>query len=184
MFAAPENRFRESEFLVSFASRIVPSVEGYEQKKRAAQADIFSITKSEGSPHLVVTLLVEKEKVKIPTNIVRQIIGDAVKDIIFSHLFPRPFIASAERTGAAIFRNELNFARNRLLEELSQKDKDADSFELLTKVYRDYALPVETNVDFTRKLEKLARFNSFITESHPELLNDFSQIIGNVSESL
>jgi len=178
VFAAPEDRFRESEFMVSFAENIIPSTEQYDQKMRTAQADIFSITKSEGSTHLVVTLLVEKEKVKIPTNIVRRIIGNAVKDIIFSHLFPRPFIASAERTGVAIFRNELNFARNRLLEELSQKDKDVDPFELLTKEYKNYALPVETNVDFTRKLEKLARFSSFITENHPELLIDFSQIIG------
>ncbi len=178
VFAAPENRFRDSEFFVSFTRRIAPSTEAYEQNKGTAQADIFSITKSEGSNHLIVTLLIEKEKVKIPTNIVRRIIGNAVKDIIFSHLFPRPFIASAERTGVAIFRNELNFARNRLLEELSQKDKDVDPFELLTKEYKNYALPVETNVDFTRKLEKLARFSSFITENHPDLLNDFSQIIG------
>ncbi len=74
--------------------------------------------------------------------------GEALKEIVFGRLFPRPFIASAERTGAAIFRKELNFARNRLLEQMSSMEKDINPFELLNKVYSDYALPVKKNVDF------------------------------------
>ncbi|MFB1490054.1 MULTISPECIES: hypothetical protein [unclassified Thiocapsa] len=62
-------------------------------------------------------------------------IGDAIKDILFGHLFPPPFIASAERTGAAIFRKELNFARNRLLEHVTQSDKDLSPIEWLSKAY-------------------------------------------------
>lgn len=106
------------------------------------------------------------------------IIGNAVKDILFGHIFPNPFIASAERTGAAIFRRELNFARNRLLEEMSQADKNINPMELLFKVYQDYALPVKTNVDFTRQLETIAKRKSFIAEYHPDVLADFADIIG------
>jgi hypothetical protein len=93
-------------------------------------------------------------------------------------LFPRPFIASAERTGAAIFRKELNFARNRLLEEMSSRDKDINPLELLSKVHSDYALPVKSNVDFTRQLEDLVKQDSFISKDHPDILNDFIDIIG------
>jgi len=104
-----------------------------------------------------------------------QIIGHAIKDIVFGHIFPNPFIASAERTGAAIFRKKLNFARNRLLEEMRRTDKN---MEFLSKVYQDYALPVKTNVDFMMQLETIAKQSSFISEKHPDLLDDFGDIIG------
>jgi hypothetical protein len=123
-------------------------------------------------------LLVEKEKAKIPIEILERISNDALKDIIFTQIFPRPFIASAERTGVAIFRKELNFARNRLLEEMGQADKNIDPMELLFKDYEDYALPIKTNVDFTRQLESIVKKSSFIAENHPDVLADFADIIG------
>jgi hypothetical protein len=127
---------------------------------------------------VTISLLIEKEKVKIPHDVISRIIGDALKEIIFGHLFPPPFIASAERTGAAIFRQELNFARNRLLEDMSSKNKDINPFDLLSKVHADYALPVKSNVDFTRQLESLTKKDSFIAVKHPEILKDFADIIG------
>lgn len=84
-------------------------------------------------------------------------ISDSIKDIIFDKALARPFIASAERTGAAIFRKELNFARNRLLEEMGKLDKDIDPIELLFKEYQDYALAIKTNVEFTRNLETISK---------------------------
>jgi len=146
---------------------------------RATNAEIFSITKSEESIDLVVTLLAEREAIKIPAQVIENIIEDAIKDIIFAQLFPRPFIASTERTGAAIFYKELNFARNRLLEELGQADKDIDHMELLFKDYDDYALPIRMNVDFIRQINKsIEQKNSFIAENHFDILDDFADIIG------
>ena len=49
--------------------------------------------------------------------------------MIFGRHFPIPFIASAERTDVAIFNGELNFARNRLLEEIGSAQKDIDPVE-------------------------------------------------------
>ncbi len=178
VFAAPADRFKATQFQVSLNSENINILPGFDRKMRSADAEVFSITKREGSREIAVTLLVEKEKVKIPKDMLTQIIGHAIKDIVFGHIFPNPFIASAERTGAAIFRKELNFARNRLLEELSQTDKNVNRMELLLKVYQDYALPVKTNVDFTRQLETIAKKSSFISEKHPELLDDFDDIIG------
>ena len=178
IFAAPTDRFRESEFEVSLDIQDIYLGNSYERQISAAKTDIFLITKAKESAELVVILLAEKEKVKIPTNILREIISDALKDVLFAHLIPKPFIASAERTGAAIFRKELNFARNRLLEEMSQAGKTINPMELLFRVYQDYALAVEKNVDFTRQLESIVKKTSFIAEEYPDLLEDFADIIG------
>jgi AAA15 family ATPase/GTPase len=178
IFAAPSDRFKETEFKVEVDIQNLYFGSSYERQISAAKTDIFLITKAKESAELVVTLLAEKEKVKIPTSILRDIISDALKDTLFAQLIPKPFIASAERTGAAIFRKELNFARNRLLEEISQTGKTINPMKLLFKAYQDYALPVEQNVDFTRQLETIVKNTSFIAEEHPDILEDFADIIG------
>ncbi|MDD3695183.1 MAG: AAA family ATPase [Lentisphaeria bacterium] len=178
VFASSEKLFANSHFaLVLDANDLLP-VFAFERIMGAANSELFSISKKADSQLVSISLLVEKAKVKIPPDLIRRIIGDALKEILFGHLFPRPFIASAERTGAAIFRKELNFARNRLLEEIGGMENDVDPFELLSKVYSDYALPIKRNVDFTRRLETLVKNNSFISKSHPEILDDFSDLVG------
>ncbi|MBK6563552.1 AAA family ATPase [Candidatus Amarobacter glycogenicus] len=178
VFAAPAPRFQDTEFQVRLDPGDIQLVDTYERRISSANAERLSITKSEGSSDLVITLLVEKEKIRLPHAIVGQIVGSAIKDVIFGRVFPNPFIASAERTGAAIFRKELNFARNRLLEEMSQADKSFNPMDLLFKVYQDYALPVKNNVDFARQLETIAKRTSFIAEKHPDILADFADVIG------
>ena len=177
-FAAPADRFKETEFSVSLNSENISLDSQLDRKIGSEEVALFSTTKSRDSTELVVTLLVEKEKVKIPMEILKHVISNDLKDIIFAKVFPRPFIASAERTGAAIFRKELNFARNRLLEEMGQVDKKIDPMELLFKDYEDYALPIKTNVDFTRTLETVSKKTSFVAEKHPDILKNFADIIG------
>ncbi len=178
VFASSEKHFRDSNFSVELDAKDIQPIPAFERTMGATKSQLFSISKKAGSPVVAISLLVEKEKVKIPPEIINKIIGDALKDMIFGHLFPRPFIASAERTGAAIFRKELNFARNRLLEEMSSMENKFNPLELLTKVYADYAWPVKSNVDFTRQLEERARKDSFIAKEHHEILDDFTDIIG------
>lgn len=178
VFASSDKHFSESHFSVDLDSSDIKPVPTFERTMGAAKTQLFSISKIADSPLVTISLLVEKEKVRIPQDVISRIIGDALKDIVFGHLFPRPFIASAERTGAAIFRKELNFARNRLLEEMSSMEKEINPFELLSKVYTDYALPVKSNVDFTRQLEDLAKKDSIIAKEYPEILRDFTDIIG------
>lgn len=178
IFAAPTERFKKTDFQVNLNIQNFSFKNRFELTIGSANADIFSMSKNQDSPELVVTLLVEKDKAKIPIEILKRTIADAVKEIIFAQLIPRPFIASAERTGAAIFRKELNFARNRLLEEMGQADNNINPIELLFKVYQDYALPIKTNVDFTRELETIFKKSSFIAHDHPDVLADFADIIG------
>ncbi len=178
VFASSDKNFSESHFFVDLDSGDIEPISTFERTMGAAKTQLFSISKKADSPLVAISLLVEKENVRIPQTVISRIIGDALKDIVFGHLFPHPFIASAERTGAAIFRKELNFARNRLLEEMSSMEKDINPFELLSKVYTDYPLPVKSNVDFTRQLEEVAKKDSSIAKEHPEILNDFMDIIG------
>ncbi|SJM93076.1 conserved hypothetical protein [Crenothrix polyspora] len=178
VFAASTDRFKDTTFQVVLDNKDIQPASSFDWEIRVGNAGLFSLSKSKESTKLIVTLLVEKETVKISKDAIRRIISDALKDIIFGHLFPNPFIASAERTGAAIFRKELNFARNRLLEEMGQTDKNTDLKDILSKEYQDYALPVKANVDFTRQLESIAKRSSFIEKKHPEILADFADIIG------
>ena len=180
IFAAPIDKFKNTEFNISLEIKTenIKLKNEFDQKIGSTNGELFSITKSEESTELVVTLVAEKDKVKIPREVIKLLITNAIKDIIFEQFFPCPFIASAERTGAAIFRKELNFAKNRLLEEMGQSNKNIEIMELLLKEYHDYALPIKTNVDFTRQLETIVKKSSFITDKYPDILDDFTDIIG------
>jgi len=178
VFSASEGYFKETQFQAFPDIRNLSVSTAFERKIQTANAELFSLSKPEDSMELVVSLLTDKEKIQFPTDVLKEIIADVVNEIIFGQFFPKPFIASAERTGVAIFRKELNFARNRLLKEISQDDKNIDPMKLLFNVYQDYALPVESNVEFIRQLETIVKKRSFISEKHPDVLNDFSDIIG------
>jgi predicted ATPase len=178
IFAAQADRFKETEFHVTLDTQDIVLEKKFDREIGSGEVALFSLTKSEESTELVVTLLLEKERARIPAEILKRVISDDLKEIIFAQLIPNPFIASAERTGAAIFRKELNFARNRLLEEMGQADKTIDPMELLLKDYQDYALPIKANVEFTRQLESLVKKDSFIAKNHPDILKDFADIIG------
>jgi len=178
IFAAPAELFKDTEFQVSIDIKNISFADRFERTIGSANDEIFSMLKIEESTELVIALIVEKDKVKIPKQIIKRSITDALKDIIFAGIIPRPFIASAERTGTAIFRKELNFARNRLLDEMGQANNNINPMELFLKVHQNYALPIETNVDFTRKLETIVKKTSFIAENHPDVLTDFADILG------
>ena len=178
IFAAPAELFKDTEFQVSIDIKNISFADKFERTIGSANDEIFSMLKSEESTELVIALIVEKDKVKFPKQIIKRSITDALKDIIFAGIIPRPFIASAERTGTAIFRKELNFARNRLLDEMGQANNNINPMNLFLKVDPNYALPIETNVDFIRKLESIVKKTSFIAENHPDVLTDFADILG------
>ncbi len=178
IFAAQADRFKDTDFSIVLDPQEIQIKGQFSRRIGSSETAIFSITKSEDSTELVIALLVENNKARIPTEILKHLISDNLKEVLFDGVFPRPFIASAERTGSAIFRKELNFARNRLIEEMGQADKDIDPMEILFKEYEDYALPIKRNVDFTRNIEAIAKKSSFLSIDHPDILQDFADIIG------
>ncbi len=81
--------------------------------------------------------------------------------IIRKH-FPEPFILSAERFGISLFYKELDFTKNRLVEELQKlsDEKRFDPFRFLERESARYAKPIKDNIDFTRDLSRIQRETS------------------------
>ena len=178
IFASKRERFKDTTFQVSLEPKTISAGthRAFKRNIRSAEDDFLSLSKAEGENHLIVSLLMDKGI--FAAEMIKGIISEGIIGLLFGSAFPRPFIASAERTGAAIFRKELNFARNRLLKEMIQSDENINPMELLFKSYQAYPLPVEVNVDFIRQLETIAKEDSFLVENDPSILNDFADIVG------
>lgn len=76
--------------------------------------------------------------------------------------FPTPFILSSERFSISLFYKELDFAKNRLVEELQKMDtdkrKDRDRISpFLGRRTSRYALPIRDNIDYTRSISDLVK---------------------------
>jgi hypothetical protein len=108
---------------------------------------------------------------------IEKIIKNYIVNIFFD-FFLSSFIISSERTGAAIFRKELNFARSKLLEQMSRADSSNNLRSILSNAYEDYALPIKTNLNFIENLSTISKKNSFIVENYPDVLDSFADIIG------
>lgn len=181
IFAAPKDRFQDSRFQISLNLDTLPETVrsmSFKIKVGSQNRPFFAISTMKRNAQLEISLLGEKQEVNISESRVRRLINYTVNKIIFEKFFPDTYIASTERTGAAIFRKELDFARNRLLKEMSRADDDVDPRDLLFRSYQDYALPVEKNVEFTRNLGKVAKHKSFLLEEYPGVLEKFAEIIG------
>ncbi|MHB8202493.1 MAG: AAA family ATPase, partial [Desulfomonilaceae bacterium] len=179
VFASREDFFKESSFVVELPGRNIRADRDFEKIFGSPEMGILKINwKSESE--LEASLLIDKSKdTAIPRkDVISAVLSDAIKEAVYSREFPKAFIASAERTGAAIFRKELDFARNRLIDLLKDRTATKQQISLFSQYTSDYALPVKRNVDFMRSLESIAKKDSFISKDHPELLDDFSDILG------
>ena len=179
VFSAVEGKFSNSEFHLQLEIPNILDKEFKGEIEISQERRKFAYLKRKGNDELTVTLVVEKEQGKIIDSVwTRQAMNYIISNAILSDSFPTPFISSTERTGVAIFRKELNFARNRLLEEMARLDRKTDSQDLLYSGYERYPLPIRKNVDFTRQLEDIAKRKSFIAKEHPGVLKDFADMIG------
>ena len=88
-------------------------------------------------------------------------------------VFPNPFILSAERFGISLFYKELDFTKNRLVEELQKlsdhRERRINPFFLLDEGSARYALPIKDNIDFTRDLENTQKRRSEFSKENPEI---------------
>ena len=179
VFAAREGRFRNSEFGIQIGTPNAVLDKEYKGAMEFNKTPAFDYFKKKGSEELTIlqglTMVDGKE---IGSLAIEDAIRSIIGEVVLTDSLPRPFIASAERTGVTIFRKELNFARNRLLQKISRADQGTDPRELLSKAYQSYPLPIEEDVDFIRQLEDISKRESFIAKEHPEVLEDFDGTIG------
>lgn len=178
VFAARKDRFQNSEFYVEPNTIHIPE-RGILDRIISHNEQFLISSQRKRSEELILTLTVSREKKKkIDLTLVKERMSSIINRVVFSNCFPRNLISSVERTGVAVFQKELDFARNRLLEEMTGVDQNDDLRELLLKSYKNYPWPVRDNVDFTRGLGDIAKNKSFISKEHPEILEDFANIIG------
>lgn len=91
-------------------------------------------------------------------------------------VLPKAFIASAERTGAALFQREVDFTRSRLIDLL--KETTINPQQLLGRFTAEYPLPVKHNIDFIRDLPNIVSKQSDFSEEHPEIIAALIDITG------
>ncbi len=180
IFAAKSNLFQNSRFRAQFdQSEISIDRKFYREFVTSNEDKVFSAEKHKHSDELVISLLVDRDKADhFPKHVIGRFVSSCIGELLLKPLLPNPFIASVERTGATIFKKELNFARNRLLEEMMKSGGNMDPMDLLFKSYKDYPLPVKVGVDFARNSHSVENEKSYIAEEYPDILSEFSGLLG------
>ncbi len=163
----------------------------YPSKKR--NIGNINITISKQPKTYSVSVFVERIEDKRSINVrensaLLMLLNDSLTSLLRDFLFPNVFMASCERTGAVIFRNELNFNKSRLLEAVGEilakgSNKHINNSELMTAFYSgEYALryptPVKDNVDFINQMSDLEKENSFLVDEYPEIIEELDNLVG------
>jgi len=185
VFAAPEKYFANATFRLKLTESEIDFIgidEGL-QSVGINRKPVFSLQKIKGEQQVTITLVAKAEEIEMINEewIVYQL-NRRLLDMLFSTIFPLPFIASIERTGAAMFQRELDITRNRLLEQVSNRDKEINPFEIINTYYVNgyagYALPVKDDVDFNRSLVEVVKNESAIAKENPDIIKFFDSIVG------
>ena len=118
IFATSENMLSEAFFCLETDIINISMKDKYKYAVTLKNKIVVECVKLQDDNRLYITAISSKQQQDIPVSILNHIINVCVQDIVLNSLFPDVFIASAERTGAAIFQKELDFARNRLIEQI------------------------------------------------------------------
>lgn len=182
MLASNSNLFSKLKLSVDIPLGTQWQVQNYKNELRSNTGNLLiTINKPENSN--IIELAAPESEALAP-----QILGDFIEDklleLILNESIPNVFIASTERTGATIFRKQLNLATTNLVDLLSQVHKQgADSLtphQLFETIYgkRDYALAVKHNVDFINQLPNTNAEQGELLKIAPRLLARFETIVG------
>lgn len=93
-----------------------------------------------------------------------------IASFLEGYFLNKPFILSSERFGISLFFKELDFTKNRLVEELQDlqnKNKKSNKGypEFLDRHSSRYAKPIKDNIDFTRELEEVQKDKSALIDN-------------------
>lgn len=179
VFAGNSRLFEKSEISVEIDKNESYHSNEVSLRIGSAKKSLLEVKKLKSDKNINISLLVNKDTDDFPPrSFIEDMISSAVREIIFKNKVPKPFIASAERTGSAIFQKELDFTRNRLIDLIGEKDSHISPSRLLGKFSGEYPIPVRKNVDFIRDLPNIVNRDSIFTKEKPEVLARFSKIIG------
>lgn len=179
IFAGKESLFETSSLVVTVEKSENYKNNGVSFQAGSANRALLEVSSGENDDYLTISLLIDKSSEDLPPRtFVESMISSAVLELVFKGKVPRPFIASAERTGAAIFQKELDFTRSRLLDMLGDKSTQLNHSGLLSGFKAEYPIPVRKNIDFIRGLSNITNKESLFAKQHPEVLAHFKDIIG------
>jgi hypothetical protein len=180
VFATKVEFFRDVKFRFALGGETDLISSQYQKSiTQGPSGKIFATLTKEAGSSILKVLVLQDERTRLAG--LTQFVADAIADIVFSPLLPDVHISSAERTGAAIFRKDLDLARSRMLEAISTIDSDAlkkNPFLIFEQIDSGYAWPVRDNVDFVRQLESISKTSSLIATSKPEIIEAFEAVIG------
>jgi ABC-type branched-subunit amino acid transport system ATPase component len=180
--SAEAGRFANTSVHMDIPAPSVISKTDFEHLERmTGDKQLATFSKKADSSILTITLF-PGWKSQIPEFALHEIIGSVIQTKVLVMNYSQVFMASTERTGAAIFKNELNFTRTRLIEAMTQTKsaqlKPQDILEALMPFNSKYALPVRDEVDFANQLESIQKEESELLQKHPDILDDFNDLLG------
>ncbi len=131
----------------------------------------------------ITCILIENENIantnkhEVPTTILLDFIADRIFSILIDFIFPKTYIAPAERIAINIFSKELSLKRNVLVDkllELKDVGKDDDPFDLIKRRATRYPSPVRDSLEISEDLNNFEKNNSefehFADEIEKEIL--------------
>lgn len=182
MLASNSNLFSKFKLSVDIPLGVQWKIKGYKDELRSSTGNLLiTINKLENSS---IVEFAAPESDSLVSHAFGDFIEDKLLELMLHESIPNVFIGSTERTGATIFRKQLNLATSNLVDLLSQVHKQgADSLtphQLFETVYgkRDYALAVKHNVDFINQLPNTSAEQGELLKSAPNLLERFEKIVG------
>lgn len=180
IFAGEEKHFKESTLELELDGPLKTARVSKRLQFANSSTTALRIESSEDLKYLEITLTKESNSTVLPPHgLVLSILQDAIREAVIIPSFPKPFISSAERTGAAIFQKELDFTRSRLREMLADHTEKITPWKFFGSAFGgEYPLAVRLNVDFIRDLSNIKSRTSFIAKEHPEILNSFADLVG------
>ena len=158
VFSVPNNEFKNTKFFIEEEMK-QEKIEnkGYKVQYRNRKTVLSSSLRNE----VVVFEFDNPENYKLTSkemaiglnHLLLHMIGESI---------PSPFILSAERFGVSLFYKELDFTKNRLVEELQNlsNEKRFDPFIFIEKESARYAKPIKDNINFTRDLSEIQKKKS------------------------
>lgn len=155
----------------------------YEGEIKNKNGKVFVSLKKQNKSQYLDIIWFESEG-NIPYFILENYIKQHLLNCCLKFYMPEVFIASAERTGASIFKNELNFNKNQFVSLLTEFEKNGpkkiNPFEIVDKFKRSYAISVDDNVDFiSYEIENLTKKGkSYFIKNNLSLLKKIQEIAG------
>ncbi len=165
IFSANAEEFVESEFHLGSEKLVIDYTNNFE-----VSTPQYDVIKEENSYILEINL---HSNIK-SSRLISLIIDEILFKFFLTPYFPSPFILSAERTGIQLFQKELDRNRSNLVTAALKENRD---LALLEEKLDRFALPIEKNLGFTRDTDVI-KFNSFLKQEQPELLNYIEDMLG------